>query len=101
MGHGLTEKEAVSYHIPRSLLWAPMSLVGGYYADKFNPKYVAGLGLILQAITFLCVTQISTVTQTWLVALNNGVGWSLCMIAQSVMWANYFGRENLGQIMGP
>lgn len=44
---GLTQAEAVQFFIPRSASFAVSSLFVGYCADKFNPKYITGVGLIL------------------------------------------------------
>ena len=44
--HGLTEAEAVSYFIPRSIAWSMSSPFVGLCADKINPKYIAGIGLM-------------------------------------------------------
>ena len=36
-----------------------------------------------------------------MLAIFNGLGWSFITIGTNVIWAHYFGRENLGKITAP
>jgi len=39
--------------------------------------------------------------QAWLLGLINGVGNAFLIVASNVIWAHFFGRENLGEIASP
>ena len=85
-------------------LFGPLMLIGniacGYLNDKFSNRYVLAASQVILGISMVVSLLIS---ESWhaicyvaLAALSIG----LSMNTNTVIWANYFGRQNLGSIRG-
>ena len=72
----------------------------GRLSERVAPRYILALGvggLIVSASSLIIVDNVA-----FLFAANIGYGFGFQTghVAQSVMWANYFGRRHLGEIRG-
>jgi MFS family permease len=83
---------------------AVSSLIGTFFAgilsDKYPNRYIlAGA----QVVMIAAMLSTFTITLPWHGLLYNGIlgiSGGLFMTTTSVIWANYFGRKNLGSIRG-
>jgi MFS family permease len=83
---------------------APLSLVGmflgGFLSDKIPNRYLLAVGQAILAVAMLWVLVISQNWQAFVYGGMLGLAGGLLMITNDVIWANYFGRRNLGRIRG-
>ena len=83
---------------------APLSLVGmflgGFLSDKIPNRYLLAVGQAILAVAMLWILVISQNWQAFVYGGMLGLAGGLLMTTNAVIWANYFGRRNLGSIRG-
>lgn len=98
--NGLTADLAAAVFLPMSITASLFGIPGGWLVDRVDAKYMLSVGLILLTITILFSASITSpqlgILYGIIFGLNNGIQ----QVVSSVIWANYFGRENLGAISG-
>lgn len=83
-----------------ALIAIVVSISLGKISDRIPPRYllVAGAGgLIISAGSLVIVNNVGLL---FTANIGYGFGFQTGHIAQSIMWANYFGRRHLGEIRG-
>lgn len=98
--NGLSPDLAAAVFLPMSITTSLFSIPGGWLVDHIEAKYMLSIGLMLQVVTILFSASIGSpalgVLYGVVFGLTNGFARSIA----NVIWANYFGRENLGTISG-
>ncbi|MBU1053913.1 MAG: MFS transporter [Proteobacteria bacterium] len=98
MGHpaGISAM-AVSYYMLFSLFGR---LLGGSFADRFEPRYIWAAGLLLEAVGILFFLDAKSVASIYLFAIPVGVGVGAASICWPTLIGNYFGTNSFASIMG-
>ena len=74
--------------------------MAGFLVDKFPNRYILASAQLITISAMLWALIISQPWHTFVYAGMLGMGSGLFMTANTVIWPNYFGRENLGSIRG-
>ncbi|MGB0386570.1 MAG: MFS transporter [Ardenticatenaceae bacterium] len=98
--NGLSADMAAAVFLPMSITNALMGLLSGVLIDRIPAKYMLSVGLIIQVVALLMATSLSSPTIVLLYGVMIGLTSGLAGTIQSVIWANYYGRQNLGVISG-
>ena len=98
--NGLDASVAASIFLPISLVTAAVMLIGGVLADRIPPRILLVVGLVtLSAVLFLG-PRLSNVEMALVFGALLGVSSGLNRVVTSVVWAKYYGRRDLGSILG-
>ncbi len=96
LGHGETTQAAIM--TLRGAMQAAALLFAGFIAERSSKRLMRAIPfLILCAGSFLFLLAGQTVF-LWLAVAMYGLGLSAVTVMQEVLWANYFGRLNLGVV---
>ena len=98
--NGLSPSMAAAVFLPMSLTISILGIPGGWLVDRVNVKYMLSVGLVLQTITILFAASLSSPQLALLFGVIFGVTNAFARVVSNVVWANYFGRANLGSISG-
>jgi MFS family permease len=97
---GLDGTVAASVFVPIAITTAMVNLGGGVLADRIPPRLLLAAALVFQALSLGLAEFLGSVGLALLYGLALGATTGLMRIANSVVWANYFGRRHLGSITG-
>ena len=97
---GISSGIAVSALALISLAGAPGALLSGYLADRYSARKILTIDVLLVATSFalLLVARSPAVALLW--GLYLGLVRGGMHILQQVIFADYFGRDNLGAVRG-
>ncbi len=98
--NGLDAQAAANMFLPMSIATASVGLLSGIVIDYVEAKYFLMLELLLFTVTLLMATVLTTPSLVALYGIVFGCASGMGRALSSVVWANYFGRENLGTISG-
>lgn len=98
--NGLTADLAAAVFLPMSITASLVGIPGGWLIDRIDAKYMLSFGLVILTITILFSASISSPQLGILYGIIFGLGGGIQNVVGSVIWANYFGRKNLGAISG-
>ncbi|MSQ32685.1 MAG: MFS transporter [Dehalococcoidia bacterium] len=91
----------VSYVGPSDgLSCAAMALCAGALVIKIGVKPTVITGFLLLALNFVLVIYTTNATMMFLSSAAWGVSLAILGVIQSTIWADYYGRDNLGSIRG-
>ena len=96
---GLSADTAANLFLPISIVTAVVALLSGLIIDRVEAKYLLVVALLMQTATLLLanfLTPSLVLLYSVIFGMTNGVTQTL----MGVIWANYFGRANLGAISG-
>lgn len=99
-GNGLSADLAAAIFLPMSITTALFGVPGGWLIDRVDAKYMLSVGLVLQVVTILLSASIASPEIAILYGIIFGLTNGVARVVGNVIWANYFGRENLGAISG-
>jgi sugar phosphate permease len=97
---GLSPDSAAITFVPIAVTSAVVSLISGILIDRVKAKYLLSIGLFLMASTLLFATRLASPTAAFVFGIIMGMTNGLSRTISNVVWANYFGRQNLGTISG-
>ena len=83
-----------------TLLSAPGRLLGGWFADKWNVKYLFFMSCIIQAIGLFVLSRVTNMTWVWAFVVIYGLSYGARIPLEPVLRAKCFGRKAFGSIMG-
>lgn len=99
-GKGLSEEAAATVLSLMAIIGFPVTFLVGYLVDRISVHYVLAITFGGHIVSLLVLLQVNT----WLGAILFGTIWGIVngfeRIVLSIVWPNYFGRENLGSIKG-
>ena len=98
--NGLASGLAALVFAPIAITSAIVNLGGGILADRVPANYLLGGALLLLSVGLVMSLYLSGTTMAMLYGMMLGVSIGLIVLVQNIIWANYFGRENLGSITG-
>lgn len=77
-----------------------MPIVAGTVIDRYKPKHILGIALLIVAFDLLFMNLVFSVFTAILFIVFYGFSNSIVGVTLNVIWANYFGRLHLGSIRG-
>ncbi len=98
--NGLDPQAAAYMFLPMSIATASVGLLSGFIIDYIEAKYLLMVELLLFTVTLLLATVLITPVMVTIYGIIFGCTSGIGRALSSVVWANYFGRENLGTISG-
>ena len=98
--NGLSNDLAAAVFLPVAATTAVIGLLSGLLIDRVPAKYLLSIGLFLQTATLLMTTSLINPTVAIMYGIIMGATGGLARTISNVIWANYFGRQNLGAISG-
>jgi MFS family permease len=97
---GLSSTAAATTFAVESAVALPMTLLAGWLADRFGPRYVLGLGQMALAATLVWLAFVASAEMAIVFGVLRGVTTGIWILATEVAWPTYFGRRHLGSIVG-
>jgi len=97
---GLSAAAAAAVYIPISAVHAVTMLAGGMLIDRVPVRYLLFVALLGQAAALVMAPQLAGRSSALIYGAVLGMTGGLMNMVQQVVWANYFGRQHLGSIMG-
>jgi MFS family permease len=97
---GLDSTVAASVFFPIAMTTAVVNLGGGMLADRVPPRLLLAAALVFQSLSLGLAEFMDGVELALMYGVALGATTGLMRIANSVVWANYFGRRHLGSISG-
>ncbi len=98
--NGLSADMAAAIFLPMSIANAVMGFVCGVLIDRVPAKYMLSIGLLLLVAVLLMSASLTSPSLALLYGVLIGVMSAFVQTIQNVIWANYYGRQNLGVISG-
>ena len=83
-----------------TLLSAPGRLLGGWFADKWNVKYLFFMSCIIQSIGLFILSRVTSMSWVWAFVVAYGLSYGMRIPLEPVLRAKCFGRKAFGSIMG-
>ncbi|MFC1535386.1 MFS transporter [Thermodesulfobacteriota bacterium] len=83
-----------------AVIAATMSLTTGWASDRFHPRLVTAVSLLLLIIAIFVTIYVTTPWQMFLSAMLFGASAASAVVSQNVLWPSYFGVMNIGSIRG-
>ncbi|MEM7033822.1 MAG: MFS transporter [Chloroflexota bacterium] len=98
--NGLSATIAATVFIPIAVTTAIVSLGSGLLIDRIPARVLLMMALLCQTITLVMAPFLSSVTLAFIYGVIMGITFGLVRIVGGVVWADYYGRRNLGSITG-
>jgi MFS family permease len=77
-----------------------VSVVLGRASERLAPRYVLVLGIGALMVSAGTLIVVDSIPLLFVANLGYGIGFQAGHVAQSMMWANYYGRRHAGEIRG-
>ena len=97
---GLSSTVTASVFVPIAVTGAAMQLVGGLLVGRVPVRALLALSLVLEALLLVLAPVLTSVAMAYGFGVCMGLQGGLEMLVAGVIYANYFGRRNLGSIAG-
>jgi MFS family permease len=97
---GLSPEVAASAFIPFALTSALTTVVVGFLAEHIEPKWILLGNLIFLIVGVLFLQLVSSPLEAVIYSLIVGAFAGTLSVVSNVLWAYYYGRENLGAYQG-
>lgn len=97
---GFSATIAASVYVPISVTTALVTLGSGVIADRVPVRILLSIGLVIMSVSLVVTPRLESVEMAILLGILLGVTSGLNRTASSVVWADYFGRRDLGSIIG-
>ena len=75
-------------------------LGGGFFGDRFEPRYLAAVGLLCQAGALVILLFADQTAVVYLFTLLFGIGFGLGIVTAPILMANFYGAGSLARING-
>ncbi len=97
---GISVTLAASLLMVMTLLVMLGQLIGGFYGDRVDKRYLAGTGMLGHAAAVAILAYAGSTAALVAAAVLHGLAWGLRGPLMSAMRADYFGRASFAMIMG-
>ncbi len=97
---GLDPSIASTVFIPLSITAALAHLAGGFVTDRIPMRFLIPMVPLLQAITLVTAHFLDTTASALIFGALLGATIGVSKVVNTVCWASFFGRKNLGSIFG-
>jgi len=98
--NGLSPSVAASVFLPISLVTAIVTLVSGVLVDRIPPRFLLAASLITLSAGLFLATGLTGNETVMIFGVLMGISTGLNQAVTGVVWANYYGRRDLGSIIG-
>ena len=98
--NGLDAGVAAAVFVPIGVVSAIFNLGSGVLADRMAPRFLFAFALMLQALGLFSARFIPSLLVAMLFGVMLGAASGFFRTANTVTWADYYGRRYLGSIMG-
>ena len=98
--HALSSSAAAAAFAPIAVATAVLTLLGGALMDRVPAKLMMALALGFQAASLLLARSLDGPALAVAFGVTLGATQGLSRSVSGVVWAKYFGRQNLGSIAG-
>ncbi len=96
----LSAAVAATAFVPIAMAAGAVRLGGGYLIDRFGPRWLLTLALVLQATSLVMAPSLATQQVALAYGVVLGATQGLQAAVSSVIWPMYYGRQHLGAITG-
>jgi len=83
-----------------TLMSAPGRLFGGWFADRWNVKYLYAVSSVAQAGGLFVLSRVTNMSWVWAFVVIYGISYGTRIPLEPAMRARYFGSKAFGSIMG-
>jgi cyanate permease len=97
---GLSSTGAATIFAIESAVALPMTLLAGWLADRFAPRYVLALGQSALTVTMVSLVFVGSLEMAVVFGILRGITTGTWILASEVAWPMFFGRHHLGSIVG-
>lgn len=97
---GLSADLAAGIFFPMAITAALVSPAAGWLVDRYPTKYMLSASLVLMVVSLIMAPFLFTPALALLYGIINGVNGGMTNTIRNTVYANYYGRENLGSISG-
>jgi MFS family permease len=97
---GISSTVAVGAVSVNFLSSAASTLVWGFLADKYSPRYLLTFTLVLRTLAIGLLLISDSVVEAYAFSILQGITEAGMITLVVVLLADYFGRQNLGSIFG-
>ena len=98
--HGISKEMAISLITFQATIATLAALGAGALTDRYPAERLMGLAMLLQGAAVAVVWLMPHWAFVFLFAILGGLCGSILRTAGTVVWVNYYGRENQGVIRG-
>lgn len=98
--NGLSPSVAASVYLPISVVAAVVTLVSGFLVDRIAPRFLLAASLGTLSASLFLSTSLTGTEMAMIFGVLMGISTGLNQAATGVVWANYYGRRDLGSIIG-
>jgi sugar phosphate permease len=96
----LSASAAASVFIPIAITAALTNFIAGYLSDYIPLKILMAIGLIVQALSLYLATILQGAGLVLFFGVMLGLANGLIRAVSQIVWPTFYGRENLGSILG-
>lgn len=97
---GLSPGVAAAAFTPMALASAAFGFTSGFLIDRFGPRPLYIVALLILCIPPIAVQFISSTPAAFAYGMIFGAGSGMSMMVSRVTWAYYYGRHGLGSVQG-
>jgi MFS family permease len=97
---GLSAATAGLAFVPFAITSAVAAVAGGFLIDKWGPRFAFMVAMVFLFVALIGIHLVSSVPGAFVYAAILGSCGSLSQTTSGVIWAHFYGRENLGRIQG-
>lgn len=98
--NGLGPTAAAAAFVPIAVTTAVVNLGSGVLIDRFPARFLLMVALVLQSVSLWLALYMPSVELAFVYGMILGTLLGLSRMVNSVIWAQYFGRQHLGSITG-
>lgn len=97
---GLSPTVAATAFAPMALTTAAFGFGAGFLTDRFGPRPLYIVGLLVLCIPPLVLQFISNTPAAFAYGMIMGAGSGIAMMVSRIAWSYYYGRHGLGSVQG-
>jgi MFS family permease len=97
---GLGPALSAGAFVPFAVATAIMALIGGFLIERFGPKRVLLVNLLLMSLGVAGLNLVRDPISATIYAIVLGAAAGVQSVTQGVAWATYYGRRGLGRLQG-
>ena len=98
--NGIGRATAALMFVPLGMVTAGMNLGTGVLLDRFQPRIILGVMLLLFAALLVAIPLVTVPAAVWTYGTIMGAVQGMLGALMGSAYAHYFGRDNLGAIKG-
>lgn len=97
---GLSSTTAATTFAVESVVAVPVTLIAGWFADRFGPRLTLTLGQVFLIGAMVWLNFVDSTETAIMFGVLRGLTTGTWILASEVAWPAYFGRNHLGSLVG-